>query len=80
MGERPPYNWWHTRKSGFQNGTRYLSGKPVNDLAHLQSVLKTGFQRQRIAAAFSLAMNEPGAPLFEYRARGKRQEVLLGIG
>jgi len=41
-------------------------------------VLGTGFQRQRIAAAYDLALMKPEEPLFEFRAPGLRQQALLG--
>jgi hypothetical protein len=37
-------------------------------------VLKTGFQRQRIAAAFYRCLIQPGTPLFEWRAPAWRQQ------
>jgi uncharacterized protein (TIGR02270 family) len=70
-------SWWHDRKKEFQHGVRHLAGQPVSDADHLKTVLKTGFQRQRIAAAFALASADPGMPLFEHRAPAKRQRRLL---
>ena len=46
----------------------------------LKGVLKTGYQRQRIAAALELAIHQPGTPLFETRAPGFVQQRLLGKG
>jgi hypothetical protein len=45
-----------------------------------QSVLRKGFQRQRIAAALELALLQPEQPLFETRAPGFRQQRLLPEG
>jgi uncharacterized protein (TIGR02270 family) len=70
--------WWNARKGEFQNGTRYLCGKPINTES-LQDVLHDGRQRQRAAAALELAILQPGQPLFEVRAPGFRQQQLLGI-
>ncbi len=71
-------NWWHQNKHRFQPGTRYLVGKPITE-EHLQDVLRTGYQRQRAAAAIELSMLQPGRPLFEVRAPGFRQKKWLGI-
>ena len=70
--------WWDAHKGEFTNGVRYLVGKPISR-EHLQQVLRTGFQRQRAAAAIELALLQPGQPLFEVRAPGFRQQKLLGV-
>ena len=70
--------WWDKKKGEFRNGTRYLVGKPIAT-AHLQQVLRTGYQRQRAAAAIELAMLHPGQSLFEVRAPGFRQKQILGL-
>jgi uncharacterized protein (TIGR02270 family) len=70
--------WWNKNKGSFQDGTRYLLGKPISP-EHLQHVLRYGFQRQRASAAIELAMLEPGQPLFEVRAPGFRQQQILGL-
>ncbi|MBU4263381.1 MAG: TIGR02270 family protein [Proteobacteria bacterium] len=69
--------WWDAHKGEFVSGVRYLVGKPINR-EHLQQVVRTGFQRQRAAAAIELALLQPGQPLFEVRAPGFRQQKLLG--
>jgi uncharacterized protein (TIGR02270 family) len=69
--------WWEANKAGYQAGGRYLTGQPITAEACKQ-VLVTGFQRQRTAAALELALMDPGAPLFESRAPGLRQQKLLG--
>jgi len=43
----------------------------------LCQALKTGYQRQRAAAAIELAILKPGRPLFEVRAPGWRQQHML---
>nr|WP_319490553.1 TIGR02270 family protein [uncultured Desulfobacter sp.] len=68
--------WWNENKNRFQPNTRYLAGRPLES-KHLIHVLKTGYQRQRMAAAVELAMIHPGMPLFEVRAPGKRQKSQL---
>jgi len=71
--------WWHGHKQDFQNGTRCLCG-PVMTIGSLNRVLRTGFQRQRIAAAMELAIHQPGKPLFNNSAPGFVQQRLLGKG
>jgi uncharacterized protein (TIGR02270 family) len=70
---------WAKNKGRFRTGTRYLVGQPIA-YDHLQQVLRTGYQRQRAAAAIELAMLKPGQPLFEVRAPGFRQQEMLGLG
>jgi uncharacterized protein (TIGR02270 family) len=72
------HDWWNKNKGSFQDGTRYLLGKPISP-EHLQHVLRHGFQRQRAAAAIELAIMNPGQPLFETRAPGFRQQQILGL-
>jgi len=70
--------WWNNKKGSFKTGARYLLGKPISQET-LRDALNNGFQRQRIAAAFELAMRNPGSTLFECRAPGLRQKKLLGV-
>jgi uncharacterized protein (TIGR02270 family) len=70
--------WWDKNGGRFQCGTRYLLGKPVST-DHLRHVLRTGCQRQRVAAAMELAIMEPGRPLFEVRAPAFRQIQQLQV-
>ena len=70
--------WWSNHRSSFQNGTRYLIGKPITE-EWLQQVLRIGKQRQRAAAALELVLRKPGQPLFEVRAPGFRQQQMLGL-
>lgn len=68
--------WWEALSSQFQQGVRYLAGQPIT-LENCQQILQTGYQRQRNAAALELALLQPGAPLFETRAPGFRQQQVL---
>ena len=69
--------WWDANGAGFQKGTRYLLGQPITE-QHGETVLRTGFQRQRVAAALELALMQPDTPLFPTTAPGFRQQRLLG--
>ncbi len=68
--------WWQANGQRFTPGTRYFVGAPPTP-AHCLSVLKTGFQRQRIAAAQYLSLLTPGTPLFNTAAPAWRQQRLL---
>jgi uncharacterized protein (TIGR02270 family) len=70
--------WWTEHHAEFQNGARYLAGKPIS-LNSCQQVLRDGRQRQRAAAALEIAMSQPGQPLFNIAAPGFRQQKLLGL-
>jgi uncharacterized protein (TIGR02270 family) len=72
------HEWWGKNKNNFQNGTRYLCGKPISE-QQCQHVLRYGYQRQRAAAAIKLAIMNPGQPLFEVREPGFHQQKLLGL-
>lgn len=69
--------WWQEHKKRFSAGKRYLVGAPISS-ENCKQVLSSGFQRQRVAAALELAVMNPGKPLFETRAPGFRQRMLLG--
>ena len=56
--------WWNANQSRFAKGKRHLCGKPIA-VEQLQHVLKSGFQRQRAAAAMELAILRPRDPIFE---------------
>lgn len=47
--------WWKREGRRFQKGTRYLLGKPVEEMGWLDKVLETGNQVARAAAAVELA-------------------------
>ncbi len=68
--------WWQANAHRFAAGTRYFMGRPPSP-AHCLSILKTGFQRQRIAAAQYLCLLQPGTPLFNTAAPAWRQERWL---
>jgi uncharacterized protein (TIGR02270 family) len=68
--------WWDANKGRFHSGERYLVGEPVAK-AHCERVLRSGMQRQRVAAALELALMDPKSPLFETRAPGFRQQRSL---
>jgi uncharacterized protein (TIGR02270 family) len=71
--------WWDKNGGQFQNGTRYLLGKPMA-VDWLKTVLRDGRQRQRAAAALELAIRQPGQILFNVAAPGFRQQQILGKG
>jgi uncharacterized protein (TIGR02270 family) len=62
------HNWWQANGSRFPAGTRHLLGRPLSPEA-CQHALTAGFQRQRRAAAFELALARPEMQLFNWRAR-----------
>jgi uncharacterized protein (TIGR02270 family) len=68
--------WWRASSSRFQKDVRYFMGAPVT-CEHCIDVLKNGYQRQRILAAHSLCLLEPGTPLFNTSAPAWRQQRLL---
>ena len=68
--------WWDIHGNEFQDGVRYLLGKPIREES-MWEVLRVGRQRQRAAAALELAIMRPGEPLFEVRAPGFRQLEML---
>ena len=59
--------WWADHASRFVPGVRYFIGAPVSHEQCLH-VLRTGYQRQRIAAALHRSLLAPGTALFEWRA------------
>lgn len=68
--------WWDVNKHRFTSGTRYFMGQPLSP-GHCTTVLKTGFQRQRILAARHLSLLRPGTRLFNCAAPAWRQQRLL---
>jgi uncharacterized protein (TIGR02270 family) len=68
--------WWQAHGSRFKPGVRHFVGEALSP-AHCLSVLKTGFQRQRIAAAEHRCLLQPGTPLFNVAAPSWRQSRLL---
>ena len=71
--------WWAENAARFPAGGRFLCGQPVSE-PHCLEVLRTGYQRQRIAAALELALMRPDRPLFEWRAPAFRQQAALKAG
>jgi uncharacterized protein (TIGR02270 family) len=68
--------WWQAQRGRFEKNVRYLLGRPVDRASALEA-LRTGYQRQRAAAALELGILEPGRPLFDVRAPAQRQQRLL---
>lgn len=69
-------NWWRQNGARFTAGVRHFMGAPPGR-AHCIEILKNGFQRQRISAAYHLSLLNPGMPLFEWRAPAWRQQSAL---
>jgi uncharacterized protein (TIGR02270 family) len=70
-------HWWKANHARFTKGVRYFVGnEPSAD--HCATVLKTGFQRQRKAAALHLALLAPSNPIFNTAAPAWRQQRILG--
>jgi hypothetical protein len=55
--------WWDANKHNFRNGARQFMGKQPS-IDHCKGILKSGYQRQRIAAAQYLCSLQPGTVLF----------------
>lgn len=68
--------WWESNKPRFNSGSRYFIGQPVTR-EHCLHILRTGFQRQRVAAALHFSLLQPAAPLFPTSAPAWRQERML---
>lgn len=68
--------WWRAHGTRFVARTRYFMGD-VPTPAKCLEVLKTGCQRQRIAAAEYRTLLTPGTPLFNTAAPSWRQQRLL---
>lgn len=71
--------WWKTNGARFAAGTCCFMGQVPTPQSCL-NVLKTGSQRQRIAAAEYLSLLTPGTPLFNVAAPAPRQRRQLGLG
>lgn len=69
--------WWASQGQRWQPGMRHFMGAPPSP-AHCLAVLKTGYQRQRLAAAEYRCLLTPGTALFNVRAPAWRQERWLG--
>lgn len=68
--------WWSGNASRFVTGQRHFLGQPP-DPAHCIEVLNSGYQRQRMLAAFHRCLLQPGTELFEWRAPEPRQRRAL---
>lgn len=64
--------WWREVQQAFVAGGRHLCGQPLS-AASASGVLRSGFQRQRAAAALELCLLAGPAALFPTRARADRQ-------
>ncbi|MEL7047023.1 MAG: hypothetical protein AAGL66_18725, partial [Pseudomonadota bacterium] len=71
-GRAPVEAWWTERSASYTAGERYLCGARISE-SQCESVLATGYQRQRHAAALELALMGDAA-LPEIRAPGYRQK------
>jgi len=64
--------WWRAGAARYATGQRHLAGQPITSTA-LVGVLRTGYQRQRRAAAIELTTIAGAATLFRVGARADRQ-------
>lgn len=68
--------WWDQNRSSFKPETRYLAGKEIDNIS-LQTILRSGFQRQRFAAALELVLCNGNPVLFNTRAPSKEQYAAI---
>jgi uncharacterized protein (TIGR02270 family) len=64
--------WWGTNGPQFASGNRYFMGQPVS-ADHALTVLREGFQRQRVMAALWRSLLSPGTKVFNTNAPAWRQ-------
>lgn len=69
-------HWWQVNAQRFANGQAHLLGAPLSE-AQCRTVLRKGWQRQRVAAAALLARFQPRQMLFPCSAPVPRQQSLL---
>ena len=69
-------NWWAANRARFAVATRHVVGGAPSPATFLE-VLRSGCQRQRIAAAEFLCLASPEAPLFNVAAPAARQQWQL---
>jgi uncharacterized protein (TIGR02270 family) len=69
---------WEREHARFAGGVRHLKGLPCTREC-CQDVLRDGYQRQRRAAAYSLALIGAGRPLWNWRARSDIQSNALRV-
>jgi uncharacterized protein (TIGR02270 family) len=60
--------WWRRESTRFPVSVRHLRGAPLTRES-CEGVFREGYQRQRRAAAYELALLSPGSPLQNWRAR-----------
>ena len=65
--------WWQANAARFAPATRHLLGRPIDEPA-CHHALTAGFQRQRRAAAYEVALTRPDAQLFNWRQIAKLQQ------
>ena len=68
--------WWAKHAVRFDPSSRYFLGRPLSP-AVCVDVLRSGFQRQRVAAAYHRTVLTPGTPLFNTSAPAWRQQQWL---
>ena len=66
--------WWEENRHAFVPGVRYLAGVPIQ-ASSLGSILRSGNQQQRAAAALELALLYPNAPLLDVTAPAHCQSL-----
>jgi uncharacterized protein (TIGR02270 family) len=67
---------WTAERDRYAVGVRHLGGRSI-DTESCREILRTGFQRQRRAAAYELALTRPSAQLWNWRALSRRQRAAL---
>lgn len=70
------HEWWSARARGFRAGRSYLAGGASDANAALE-LIRSARQPLRAAAALELALQRPGAPLFDVTAPASLQRVRL---
>lgn len=68
--------WWMEHRTQLASGQKLFLGKAISP-EHCVHVLGTGYQRQRVIAAYYRSLNEPGTILFPTSAPAWRQKRLL---
>jgi uncharacterized protein (TIGR02270 family) len=71
-------DWWRVHGQRLVPGVRHFMGARSSP-AHCRAVLGSGFQRQRVAAAEALCLQQPGSRLFNAAAPAWRQQRELGV-
>ena len=71
-------DWWNREEGRFTSGVRFLAGLPISEAATLE-VLRTGYQRQRRAAAVEFSRLREEGILFPTSARADWQQRRLSL-